>query len=176
MYSSSSWTPALGHAPKWLEADTHNYAHLLQVTVPPHPAPLAVKATWAAAAAPFQPLTAEQLRRAAASDEGAHRVADLLLQRWLPAETARAPFSQVCAKASRDVLATPVAPTFVSSVFVRLLSAMPLRLLVILLGRLLPLLQSTAVPGVPTASLPLRALCTPWPDLLRRALLPCPVC
>ena len=37
----------------------------------------------------------------------------------------------------------------VSSVFLRLLSTMPLRLLVILLGRLLPLLQSTAVPGVP---------------------------
>ena len=35
----------------------------------------------------------------------------------------------------------------VSSVFRRLLATMPLRLLVILLGRLLPLLQSTAVPA-----------------------------
>ena len=31
--------------PKWLEADTHNYAHLLQATVPRHPALLAVKGT-----------------------------------------------------------------------------------------------------------------------------------
>ena len=100
--------------PKWLEADTRNYAHLL-ATVPRHPALLAVKATlpelcaysatfappdaleeltayllsWAASAAPFQPLTAAQLQRAAASDEGAHRVAKLLLQRGLPADTAR---------------------------------------------------------------------------------------
>ena len=70
--------------PKWLEEDTHNYAHLLQATVPRHPALLAVKASlpelcaysatcappdaleeltayllsWAASAAPFQPLTA----------------------------------------------------------------------------------------------------------------------
>ena len=77
--------------PKWLEADTHNYAHLLQATVPRHPALLAVKATlpelcaysatfappdaleeltayllsWAASAAPFQPLTAAQMQRAA---------------------------------------------------------------------------------------------------------------
>ena len=88
--------------PKWFEEDTHNYAHLLQATVPRHPALLAVKATlpelcaysatfappdaleelsWAASAAPFQPLTAAQLQRAAASDEGAHRLAELLLRR-----------------------------------------------------------------------------------------------
>ena len=43
----------------------------------------------------------------------------------------------------------PAGPHLVSSVFRRLLATMPLRLLVILLGRLLPSLQSTAVPGVP---------------------------
>ena len=84
--------------PTWLEGDTHNYAHLLQVTVARYPALLPVQATppdlcaysasfappdaleeltayllsWAASAMPLKLLTAEQLRRAAASD-GAHR-------------------------------------------------------------------------------------------------------
>ena len=161
--------------PKWLEADTHNYAHLLQVTVPRHPALLAVTATlpelcaysatfappdaleeltayllsWAASAVPFQPLTADQLRRAAASDEGAHRVAELLLQRRLPDETARVALLEgFCSSLTRRARHTN-SVKLVSRVFLRLLSTMPLRLLVILLGRLLPLLQSTAVPGVP---------------------------
>ena len=82
--------------PKWLEAATHKYAHLLQVTVLRHSALLAVQAappelcaysasfappdaleeltasllSWTASAMPFKFLTANQLRRAAASDDG----------------------------------------------------------------------------------------------------------
>ena len=141
-------------------------------SVPRHPALLAVKATlpelcaysasfappealeeltayllsWAASAIPFQALTADQLRRAAASDEGAHRVAELLLQRRLAADTARAALLKgLCRSLTRRAHHASGA-NLVSSVFLRLLSTIPLRLLVILL---LPLLQSTAVPGVP---------------------------
>ena len=161
--------------PKWLEEDTHNYAHLLQATVPRHPALLAVKASlselcaysatfaphdaleeltayllsWAASAAPFQPLTAHELQQAAASDKGAHRVAELLLKRALPADTARVALLEgFCSSLTRRARHTSGA-RLVGHVFSRLLSTMPLRLLVIMLGRLLPLLQSTAVPGVP---------------------------
>ena len=105
--------------------------------------------SWAASAMPFKPLTADQLRRAAASDDGAHRVAELLLERRLPADTARTALLEgLCSSLTRRARHANGAH-LVSSVFLRLLSTMPLRLLVILLGRLLPLLQSTAVPGVP---------------------------
>ena len=58
----------------------------------------------------------------------------------------------------------------IGHVFRRLLASMPIRLVVILLGRLLPLLQSTAVPECscfsPRAVLPLahsqRPPCRPW--------------
>ena len=81
---------------KWLEQDSHNYAHLLRVAVPRNPAFLTVKATlknlaaydadfaplealdelasyllsWAATIAAFEMVSAEQLRMAAASDHG----------------------------------------------------------------------------------------------------------
>ena len=156
--------------PKWLEADKHTYAHHLQSIIPRHPAFLAVRGmlpelcaysanfappdaleqltayllTWAASAVAFQPLTADQRRRAAASDQGAARVAELLFQQRLPAETARAALLEgLCSSLTQRARH--------SSVFLCFLSTMPLRLLVILLGRLLPLLQSTAVPGVPLA-------------------------
>ena len=105
-----SITPALliqvleaGEA-KWLEKDSHNYAHLLRVAVPRNPAFLTVKATlknlaaydadfaspesldelasyllsWAATIAPFEMLSAEQLRMPAASDHGALQAAQAL--------------------------------------------------------------------------------------------------
>ena len=98
---------------------------------------------------PLKLLTAEQLRRAAASDDDAHRAAELLLDRRLPADTARTALLEgLCSSLTRRARHTNGAH-LVSSVVLRLLATMPLRLLVILLGRLLPLLQSTAVPGVP---------------------------
>ena len=88
----------------WLEKDRHNYGHLLRVAVPRNPAFLAVKATltdlaaysadfvppealdelasyllsWAATIAPFEMLSAEQLRLAAATDQGALEAAQAL--------------------------------------------------------------------------------------------------
>ena len=145
------------------------------VTVPSRPGLLAVKATladlcaysasfvppdaleeltayllsWAASAVPFQPLTAEHPKRAAASDTGAHRAAELLLERRLePGTACPALLEGLCDSLTRRAR-HPAGAHLVSSVFLRLLATMPLRLLVILLGRLLPLLQSTAVPGVP---------------------------
>ena len=83
---------------------------------------------------PFKPLTAAQLQRAAASDDGAHRVAEQLLERQLPANTARTALLEgLCSSLTRRVRHTNGAH-LVSSVFLRLLATMPLRLLVILLG------------------------------------------
>ena len=112
-------------------------AHLLQATVPRHPALLAVTATlpelcaysatfappdaleeltayllsWAASAAPSQPLTADPLRRAAAAAEGAHRAAELLRRR-LPADTARVALLEgLCSSLTRHVR-TLIVPTW----------------------------------------------------------------
>ena len=135
-----------------------------------------------ASAVPFQPLTADQLRRAAASDEGAHRVAELLLQRRLPADTARVALLEgFCSSLTRRARHTTSA-NLVSSVFLRLLSTMPLRLLVILLGRLYSRCSSQRLSPEShlfrrranrhLASLLLLASCTPWPASPRRARLP----
>ena len=98
---------------------------------------------------PFKPLTAAQLRRAAASDDGAHRVAELLLEQQLPANTARTALLEgLCSSLTRRVRHTNGAH-LVSNMFLRLLATMPLRLLVILLRRLLLLFQSTAAPAMP---------------------------
>ena len=89
-----------------------------------------------------------QLKLAAASDDGAHRAAELLLDSRLQVDTARTALLDGLCSLTRRARQTDGAH-LVSSVFRRLLATMPLRQLVILLGRLLPLLQSTAVPGVP---------------------------
>ena len=96
----------------WLEKDRHNYGHLLRVAVPRNPAFLTVKATlkdlaaysadfvppealdelasyllsWAATIAPFEMLSAEQLRLAAASDQGALQAAQSLSRKQRGAE------------------------------------------------------------------------------------------
>ena len=141
--------------------------HKVQGTVPRYPALLAVQASlpdlcaysasfvaldaleeltayllsWAASAMPLKRLTAKQLKRAA-SDDGAHRAAELLLDRGLQADTARtALLDGLCSSPARRARHANGAH-LVSRVFLRLLATMPLRLLVILLGRLLPLLQS----------------------------------
>ena len=87
----------------WLEKDRRDYAHLLRVAVPRNPAFLTVKATlkvaaysadfvppealdelasyllsWAATIAPFEMLSAEQLRLAAAGDQEALQAAQAL--------------------------------------------------------------------------------------------------
>ena len=191
-----------GHRrPKWLEDDAHNYAHLLQATVPRHPALLAVKASlpdlcaysavfappdaleeltayllsWAASTAPFKPLTAFELQRAAASDEGAHRVAELLLQRALLADTARiALLDGFCSSLTRRARHAGGAQ-LVSKVFRRLLSAMPCVYLSLCLeGSSLcysPLLSQACRSSRHRASLPqtdllLLTSCTPWPASL----------
>ena len=164
---------------EWLGRDKHNYAHLLRVTIPRNPAFLAVKATlkdlaaysadfvppealdtlasyllsWAATIAPFEMLTAEQLLLAAASDDGALQAARglSLKQRGgdLTFATARHVLVQnLCRVITRAVKQAKEGP-LLSSIVQRFLLDPPLRLLVLLLGRLLPLLRSTATPGAP---------------------------
>ena len=164
---------------KWLGRENHNYAHLLRVTIPRNPAFLAVKATlkdlaaysadfvppealdtlasyllsWAATIAPFQMLTAEQLLLAASSDDGALQAARALSLKQrggdLTFATARHVLVQnLCRAITRAVKQAKEGP-LISSIVQRFLLDLPLRLLVLLLGRLLPLLRSTATTGAP---------------------------
>ena len=159
---------------KWLENDMHNYAHLLR-----NPAFLSVKATlkhlaaytaefappealdelasyllsWAATVAPFEMLSAEQLRLAAASDQEALQAAQALsrkqLKDALTFPTARPVLVQNLGDAITRTGKSHKEALLVNSIVQRFFSELPLRRLVILLGRLLPLLRSTATPGTP---------------------------
>ena len=147
-----------------MERKVHNYARLLHTAVPTYPAMLAAKADLATLSAystryvppqpchgpsPFQLLAAKQLQAAAATDEGAVFAAELLLQSQLTRDQARdALLEGLCRNLTRKSRHANGA-RLIGHVFRRLLASMPMRLVVILLGRLLPLLQSTAVPGVP---------------------------
>ena len=89
----------------WLNDDRHNYSHLLRVAVPSNPAflvraslrqlsaytidfvppesldePASYLLSWAATIAPFTTLSADQLRKAATSDQGALDAAYTLLR------------------------------------------------------------------------------------------------
>ena len=163
----------------WLGKEKHNYGHLLRVTIPRNPALLVGKATlkdlaaysadfvppealdtlasyllsWAATIAPFDMLTAEQLLMAAASDDGALQAARILSRKQrrgdLTFATARQVLVQnVCRAISRAVKQAKEG-LLISSIVQRFLLDLPLRLLVLLLGRLLPLLRSTATTGAP---------------------------
>ena len=160
---------------KWLGRENH-YAHLLRMTIPRNPAFLAVKATlkdlaaysadfvppealdtlapyllsWSATIAPFEMLTAEQLLLAASSDDGALQAARALSLKQrggdLTFATARHVLVQnLCRAITRGVKQAQEGP-LISSIVQRFLLDLPLRLLVLLLGRLLPLLRSTAWP------------------------------
>ena len=162
---------------KWLEKDLHNYAHLLRVAVPRNPAFLSVKATlknlaaysadfappealdelasyllsWVATIDPFEMLSAKQLRLAAASDHGALQAAQALSRKQqgvaLTFASARPVLIQNLCDAITETGKRHKEALLVSSIVQRFF--IDLRLLVILLGRLLPLLRSTATPGTP---------------------------
>ena len=153
---------------KWLEQDSHKYAHLLRVAVPRNPAFLTVKATlknlaaydadfaplealdelasyllsWTATIAPFEMLSAEQLRMVAASDHGALQAAQALSRKQQSAvltfATARPVLVQNLCQAITQNGKRHKETLLVSSIVQRFFSELPLRLLVILLGRLLP--------------------------------------
>ena len=159
----------------WLGKEKHNYGHLLRVTIPRNPALLVVKATlkdlaaysadfvppealdtlasyllsWAATIAPFDMLTAEQLLMAAASDDGALQAARILSRKQLTFATARQVLVQNVCRAITRAVKQAKEGLLISSIVQRFLLDLPLRLLVLLLGRLLPLLRSTATTGAP---------------------------
>ena len=161
----------------WLDDDRHNYSHLLRVAVPSNPALLVVRASlkqlsaytidfvplesldelasyllsWAATIAPFTTLSADQLRKAATSDRGALEAASTLLR--------RPPDSQLnaeeCCHTLIDNLCVAITTSrrhskeaqVITNIVRRFLGGLHLRQLVILLGRILPLLRSQATPG-----------------------------
>ena len=161
----------------WLDDDRHNYSHLLRVAVPSNPALLVVRASlkqlsaytidfvplesldelasyllsWAATIAPFTTLSADQLRKAATSDRGALEAASTLLR--------RPPDGQLnadeCCHTLIDNLCVAITTSrqhskeaqVVTNIVRRFLGGLHLRQLVILLGRILPLLRSQATPG-----------------------------
>ena len=163
----------------WLGKEKHNYGHLLRVTIPRNPALLVVKDTlkdlaaysadfvppealdtlasyllsWAATIALFDMLTAEQLLMAAASDDGALQAARILSRKQrgggLTFATARQVLVQNVCRAITRAVKQAKEGLLISSIVQRFLLDLPLRLLVLLLGRLLPLLRSTATTGAP---------------------------
>ena len=193
----------------WLGKEKHNYGHLLRVTIPRNPALLVVKATlkdlaaysadfvppealdtlasyllsWAATIAPFHMLTAEQLLMAAASDDGALQAARILSRKQrggdLTFATARQVLVQNVCRAITRAVKQAKEGQLISSIVQRFLLDLPLRLLVLLLGRLLPLLRSTATTAAPqcwrrrakqvASELALPASCTPWPKSIPRS-------
>ena len=162
---------------QWLGKEKHNYGYLLRVTIPRNPALLVVRATlkdlaaywadishlealntlasyllsWAATIAPFDMLTAEQLLMAAASDDGALQAARILSRKQrggdLTSATARQVLVQNVCRAITRAVKQAKEGLLISSIVQRFLLDLPLRLLVLLLGRLLPLLRSTATTG-----------------------------
>ena len=164
---------------EWLGKEKHNYGHLLRVTIPRNPALLVVRATlkdlaaysadfvppealdtlasyllsWAATIAPFDMLTAEQLLMAAASDDGALQAARILSRKQrggdLTFATARQVLVQNVCRAITRAVKQAKEGLLSSSIVQRFLLDLPLRLLVLLLGRLFPLLRSTATTGSP---------------------------
>ena len=109
--------------------------------------------SWAATVAPFDMLTAEQLLMAAASDEGALQAARILSRKQrggdLTAATARQVLVQNVCRAITRAVQQAKEGLLISSIVQRFLLDLPIRLLVLLLGRLLPLLRSTATTGAP---------------------------
>ena len=108
--------------------------------------------SWAATVAPFDMLTAEQLLMAAASDEGALQAACLSRKQRggdLTAATARQVLVQNVCRAITRAVQQAKEGLLISSIVQRFLLDLPLRLLVLLLGRLLLLLRSTATTGAP---------------------------
>ena len=108
--------------------------------------------SWAATIAPFDMLSAEQLRMAAASDHAALQAVQALSCKQQSAvltfATARPVLVQnLCEAITR--IKRHKETLRVSSIVQRFFSELPLRLLVFLFGRLLPLLRSTATPGTP---------------------------
>ena len=157
----------------WLEKERHNYGHVLRVAVPRNPAFLTVKATlkdlaaysadfvapealdelalyllsWAATIAPFEMLLAEQLRFAAASDQEALQAAQSLSRKQRGAELTLSSAWLVLIQNLCNALIRTGKQHKEALLVQRFFTDLPLRLLVILLGRLLPLLRSTATPG-----------------------------
>ena len=156
----------------WLDRDTHCYAHLLRVAISPTPALLAVYATledlcaysnaylplsaleeltayllsWAASCSPFPLLPPDKLRNAGSSNSGALHAAEALLCTRVALQDVK---DQLLAGLGRSLVTSgedSPGARLVASVFRRLLEQMPWRLLVIL-GRMLPLLHSSSMPG-----------------------------
>ena len=98
-------------------------------------------------------LTAEQLLMAAASDDGALQAARILSRKQrggdLTFATARQVLVQNVCRAITRAVKQAKEGLLISSIVQRFLLDLPLRLLVLLLGRLLPLLRSTATTGAP---------------------------
>ena len=157
----------------WLDRDTHCYAHLLRVAISPTPALLAVSATledlcaysnaylplsaleeltayllsWAASCSPFPLLSPDELRSAGSSTSGALHAAETLLCTRAALQDVK---EQLLAGFGRSLVTSgedSPGARLVASIFRRLLEQMPWRLLVILLGRMLPLLHSSSMPG-----------------------------
>ena len=161
----------------WLDDDRHNYSHLLRVAVPSNPALLVVRASlkqlsaytidfvplesldelasyllsWAATIAPFTTLSADQLRKAATSDRGALEAASTLLKRAPDCQLS----AEECCHTLIDNLCVAITTSrrhskeaqVITNIVRRFLGGLHLRQLVILLGRILPLLRSQATPG-----------------------------
>ena len=161
----------------WLDDDRHNYSHLLRVAVPSNPALLVVRASlkqlsaytidfvplesldelasyllsWAATIAPFTTLSADQLRKAATSDRGALEAASTLLRRPPDCQLN----AEECCHTLIDNLCVAITTSrrhskeaqVITNIVRRFLGGLHLRQLVILLGRILPLLRSQATPG-----------------------------
>ena len=98
-------------------------------------------------------LSAEQLRLAAATDQGALQAAQALSRKQRRAELTLSSARPVLIQNLCDALTRTgkhhKEALLVGSIVQRFFTDLPLRLLVILLGRLLPLFGSTATPGTP---------------------------
>ena len=96
-------------------------------------------------------LSAEQLRLAAATDQGALEAAQTLSRKQRGAELTLSSVRPILIQNLCDALTGKhhKEALLVGSIVQRFFTHLPLRLLVILLGRLLPLLRSTAMPGTP---------------------------
>ena len=109
--------------------------------------------SWVATVTPFEMLSAKQLRLAAASNQEALQTAQTLFCKQqkdaLTFTTARPVLVQNLCDAITRTGKRHKEALLVNSIVRHFFSELPLRRLVILLERLLPLLQSTATPGTP---------------------------